>query len=132
MSIVASWISYFTIGFSQILGDLRPYDRPDPIAIEQKIQIRDLWKVLPQNPATPVFNRPDLDITFDLSNWQTSLSAYAQRMSLIYDQGRIPATILLKHIVDQFWNPTTNIFAISPIGVASPIIYNSLNRAVDP
>jgi hypothetical protein len=49
--------------------------RPRGYTIEQKIQIRDLWKVLPQNPATPVFNRPDLDITFDLSNWQTSLSA---------------------------------------------------------
>ena len=114
-------VDQLVIGFSQILGDLRPYDRPDPISIEQKIQIRNLWTVVPQDPATPIIGRPDLDIAFDLSDWQKSLSAYAARMSAIYDKGRVPATILLKHIVDQFWNPTSNAFGISPLGVASPI-----------
>ncbi len=125
-------VDQLVIGLSQILGDLRPLDRPDPISIEQKIQIRNLWTAVPQNPATPIIHRPDLDIVFDLTDWQKSLSAFAARMSAIYDLGRIPATILLKHIVDQFWNPASNTFGISPLGVGSPIIYNSLNRAADP
>ena len=125
-------VNQLTIGFSQILSDLQPYDHPDPITVEQKTRIRDLWEPVPTNRTTPVHNRPDLDITFDLTDWQASLGAFVHRMSLMYDQGRIPETILLKHIIDQFWDPVTNTFAISPLGVKSPIKYNSVSRAVDP
>jgi hypothetical protein len=125
-------VNQLTLGLQQILNDLQPLDHPDPITVEEKTRIRDLWKPVPITPATPVHNRPDLDIAFDLTDWQASLGAYVHRMSLMYDQGRIPETILLKHIIDQFWDPVTVTFAVSPLGVKSPIKYNSVTRAADP
>ena len=98
------------------------------------MRIRNLWRYsfdIDKDPMDPIPTRPDLNVLFDLANWETDLKAYLQMMSAIHDHGRTPSTLLIKHIIDQFNDPLTGEFAAGSLGIKAPIYFGSLIRNLD-
>ena len=113
-----------------LVGNLYPYIQPESLSIHKKVEIRHLWRQ-GSDPLRPIEDRPDLDIDFDLDDWRNSLSYYLTRMSAIHDPGEPPSVVFIKHIIDQFWDPTSRSFKMSSSGLLSPVWYISLLHTSD-
>jgi hypothetical protein len=113
-----------------LVGNLYPYIQPESLSIHKKVEIRRLWRQ-GSDPLRPIEDRPDLDIDFDLDDWRNSLSYYLTRMSAIHDPGEPPSVVFIKHIIDQFWDPTSRSFKMSSSGLLSPVWYISLLHTSD-
>ena len=114
-----------------LVGNLYPYVQAESLSIHRKVEIRHLWRPKGSDPLRQIEDRPDLDIDFDLEDWRNSLSYYLIRMSAIHDPGEPPSVVFIKHIIDQFWDPTSRSFGMSSAGLLSPIYHVSLKRPSD-
>ena len=114
-----------------VTGDLFPYIQFEPLHPLKMVEIRHLWMPPGWGLYQRLPNRPDLDIEFDMINWQQSLSHHVARMSAIHDPGNPPSVLYLKHILDQFWDPTSRSFGVGQSSLHAPIYFVSLKRPSD-
>lgn len=112
-----------------VIGDLQMYDQPRSFCESEKLAVRNLVHNLPADDRSDIINRPDLSLTvIDMAHWERDLMAYIMNMSFMHDQGRVPHQHLIKHIIDQFWDPLTQEFASGAQGLARPIQFVTIDR----
>jgi hypothetical protein len=113
-----------------IINDLTIFENPTSLTWDQRLAVRNFW--YPGAEITSdIPRRPDLtpfQLPMGADHWAVPLNTFMQRMMHLHDPGRYPLAIVIKHLLDQFYDPHAGEIVASSRGVNAEVRYDSFQR----